>query len=97
MNKVCKKIYVFSITYNFDGDYIAKKCDTYEEALAMLNSFLDKEVQVVIAENEYHPSILRWSDDDVTLVYAEGYTTEEISMNYSTEDCAQYRIFEVEI
>lgn len=91
------KIYIFSVTYNFDGDYIAKKCDTYNEALTMLNDFLEQEVKEVVAGSEYSPSILKWTDDDVTLVYAEGYTTEEISMNYNAEDCAYYRIFEVEV
>lgn len=91
------KIYIFNITYNFDGDYIAKKCDTYDEAIAMLNDFLEKEVQVIAAESEYNPSILRWSQDDVTLVYAEGYSEKEINMNYNAEDCAYYRVFEVEI
>ena len=91
------KIYIFNVTYNFDGDYIAKKCNTYDEALAMLNDFLEKEVQEVVAGSEYNPSVLRWSEDDVTLVYAEGYSTEEINMNYNTEDCAYYKIFEVEI
>jgi hypothetical protein len=91
------KIYIFNVTYNFDGYYVAKKCNNYDEALAMLNDFLEKEVQEVVAGSEYNPSVLKWSDDDVTLVYAEGYSTEEISMNYNTEDCAYYRIFEVEI
>ena len=91
------RIYIFNVTYNFDEEYIAKKCDTYDEALAMLNDFLKKEVQEVVDGNEYNPSVLKWSDDDVTLVYAEGYTIEEISMNYNVEDCAYYRIFEVEI
>ena len=91
------KIYIFNVTYNFDGDYVAKKCNSYDEALAMLNNFLEKEVQEVVAGSEYNPSVLKWSDDDVTLVYAEGYSTEEINMNYNAEDCAYYRIFEVEI
>ena len=91
------KIYIFNITYNFDGDYIAKKCDTYDEAIGMLNDFLEKEVQEVAAGSEYNPSVLRWSQDDVTLVYAEGYSTKEINMNYNAEDCAYYRVFEVEI
>ena len=89
--------YIFNITYSFDGGYIAKKCDTYDEALAMLNDYLEKEIQEVVVEGEYNPSVLKWSEDDVTLVYAEGYSKNETSLNYTAEDCAYYRIFEVEI
>ena len=98
--------YIFTITYNFDSDYIAKKCNTYDEALAILNQFLSKEVKTVIDESEYTPSVLKWTEDDITLVYAEGYTVEGCMTDalsrqhngndYATKDCAYYRIFEVE-
>lgn len=91
------KIYVFNVTFNFNEEYIAKKCDTYEEALAMLNSFLEEEVKAVVTGCESNPSVLRWTDDDVTLVYAEGYSTETINMLYNAEECAYFKIFEVEI
>lgn len=91
------KIYVFNVTFNYDGEYIAKKFDTYAEALAELNAFLGKEVKIIVEECEYNPSVLRWCDDDVTLVYAEGYSTETTNMHYNTEDCAYLKIFEVEI
>lgn len=96
------KIYIFSITYNFDSDYIAKKCDTYEEALAMLNDYLKKEIKIISEEFDYTPSVLAWADDDITLVYAEGYSrnSSTIDLNnskYDKEDCAYYRIFEVDI
>lgn len=94
------KIYIFSITYNFDGDYVAKKCNTYEEAVRLLNEYLEEEIQTIKKECEYDPSVLQWDEDDVTLVYAEGYTTdarENQNGNYATEDCAYYRVFEVEI
>lgn len=91
------KIYIFTITYNFDGDYIVKKCDTYKEAVYLLNEYLDEEIKVVQTECEYTPSVLRWAKDDVTLVYSEGYVIGTEDKNYATEDCANYRIFEVEI
>lgn len=94
------KIYIFTITYNFDGDSVVKKCDTYEEAVNMLDNFLEEEVQIVRTESEYEPSVLKWNEDDVTLVYAEGYTTNPIENKdraFLREDCAYYRIFEVEI
>lgn len=90
------KLYIFTITYNFDGDYIAKKCDTYEEAVAMLNNYLTEEACTIEKECEYTPSVLNFAEDDVVLVYAEGYTTETKDRNYATEDCGYYRIFEVE-
>ena len=94
------KIYIFTITYNFDEDSVVKKCDTYEEAVNMLDNFLEEEVQIVRTESEYEPSVLKWNEDDVTLVYAEGYTTNPIENKdraFLREDCAYYRIFEVEI
>lgn len=94
------KIYIFTITYNFDGDSIVKKCNTYEEAINILNSYLTEEVQTIINESEYEPSVLKWNEDDVTLVYAEGYTTNpSVTKNreFLREDCAYYRIFEVEL
>lgn len=98
--EVKMKIYIFSITYNFDGDYVAKKCNTYEDAVQLLNEYLKEEIQVTQTECEYKPSVLQWSEDDITLVYAEGYNTNPIDNKgryYATEDCAYYRIFEVEI
>ena len=93
-------IYVFTITYNFDGDSVVKKCDTYEEAIKMLNDFLEDEVQTIKIESEYVPSVLKWNDNDITLVYAEGYNINPIEnkdREFLREDCAYYRIFEVEI
>lgn len=88
-------MYILAITYNFDGGYVAKKYETYEDAIKMLNDYLEEEVRIVKTESEYEPSVLRWEEDDVTLVYASGYTKEEMNRNYATEDCAYYRVFEV--
>ena len=91
------KIYIFTITYNFAGHSVARKCDTYEEAVKMLNDFLEEEIQIIKAESEYNPSVLKFAEDDVLLVYAEGYTNETKDRSYATEECAFFRIFEVEI
>ena len=87
-----KYIYVFTITYSFDGDYVAKKCNSYEEAIKMLNNYLKEEIKTVENEHGYTPSVIRDNEDDVTLIYAEGETE-----NYHTEDYACYKVFEVEI
>ena len=89
-------MYILVITYNFDGGYVAKKCETYEDAIKLLNDYLEEEVRIVKTESEYEPSVLRWEDDDVTLVYASGYTKEEMSRNYAIEDCAYYKILKIE-
>lgn len=94
------KAYIFTITYNFDGGYVIKKYDTYEESIQSLSEYLKEEVQIVRTESEYEPSVLHWGEDDVTIVYAEGYTTGvrgNQNKNYAVEDCAYYRVFEVEI
>ena len=89
-------MYILAITYNFDGGYVAKKCKTYEDAVKMLNDFLREEIEIVKTESEYEPSVLRWEEDDVTLVYASGYTKEEMNGNYAIEDCAYYKILKIE-
>lgn len=61
----------------------------------MLHKYLDEEVSAVKIESKYEPSVLDWSEDDVVLVYAEGYTKETKDRNYALEDCAYYRIFRV--
>ena len=90
MNK--KYIYVLTITYSFDDDYYAKKFDTYEEAIKYMNQVLQEERATVIIENDYEPSIIRYSVDNVVFIYEE-----DIEEDYYTEDRAYYRIFEVEI
>lgn len=70
-------MYIFTITYNFDGSSVAKKCETMEEAIKTLHEYLDEEVNIIKNESEYEPSVLDWSEDDVVLVYAEGYTKEQ--------------------
>lgn len=87
-----KYMYIFTITYSFDVDYFAKKFDTFEEAVECLNKTLQEEKEIVMTENEYEPSIIRYTQNDVVFVYAEG-----LDDDYFTEDRAYYRIFEVEI
>lgn len=87
-----KYIYIVTITYSFDTDYIAKKCDTYEEAIKILNEHLYEEIKTVQRESEYTPSVIVNTEDDITLVYAENQTED-----FRTEDCSYYKIFEVEI
>lgn len=91
-----KKEYIFTISYNFDGSSVAKKCETMEEAIKMLHEYLVEEVNTIKKESGYDPSVLEWSEDDVVLVYAEDYTTKTEDRNYALEDCAYYRVFEVE-
>lgn len=88
-------MFIFTITHNFDGSSVAKKCDTMEEAVKMLQEYLSEEVNAVKAESGYEPSVIDWSEDDVVLVYAEGYTKDTIDRSYALEDCTYYRIFEV--
>ena len=80
------KEYIVVITYNFDTDFVAIKCKTYEEAVEKLNELLNEEIEIVKRENEYTPSVLRFTDDDVTLVYGR---------KYLLQDCVFYKIIEV--
>lgn len=93
------KEYIVVITYNFDTDFVAIKCKTYEEAVEKLNELLNEEIEIVKRESEYTPSVLRFTDDDVTLVYGSGYTLnymrEKSIRYYLLQDCAFYKIIEV--
>lgn len=96
------KKYILTITYNFDSDYIVASFDTEKESVEALNEALNEEVETVIKENKYEPSVIRFGYDDVVLVYAEGYpditdgSYRKYRKDYPMEDCAMYRIFEVE-
>ena len=92
------KEYIVVITYNFDTDFVVIKCKTYEEAVEKLNELLNEEIEIVKRENEYTPSVLRFADDDVTLVYESGYTLDLKNVStreYLLQDCAFYKIIEV--
>lgn len=89
-------MFIIAISYNFDGSYIAKKRDSYEDALQVMQEALNEEIATINKESGYLPSVLAWEENDITLVYAEGYTKEDTERNYAKEDCAYYRIFEVE-
>ena len=93
------KEYIVVIIYNFDTDFVAEKCKTYEEAVEKLNELLNEEIEIVKRENEYTPSVLRFADDDVILVYESGYTLnymrEKSIRYYLLQDCAFYKIIEV--
>lgn len=85
--------YVLTVTYNFDRDSIVREYDTYEEAVKGLETELQSEVKTIREEAGYIPSVLKWREDAVMLVYAEGYKTGETDRNYALEDCVYYRIF----
>ena len=90
------KMYIFTITYNFDGDYIAQKFNTFTAAFLMLEKMLKTEVETVRNECEYEPSVIRFADDDVCLIYEEDVTLENHT-EFTKSDTAYYRIFEVEV
>ena len=92
------KEYIVVITYNFDTDFVAIKCKTYEEAVEKLNELLNEEIEIVKRENEHTPSVLRFADDDVILVYESGYTLDLKNVStreYLLQDCALYKVIEV--
>ena len=97
------KKYIMSITYNFDADYIAKAFDTEHDAVMEMNRMLDEEIEIIKRESEYEPSVIRFNYYDILLIYEEGYDINNIQngnakdFGYLMEDCATYRVFEVEM
>lgn len=46
------KEYIIVVTYNFDTDFVAVKCKTYEDALEKLNKLLNEEIETAKNTNE---------------------------------------------
>lgn len=88
-------MYIFTITYNFDTDSVVRKCETEEEAFKTMRKYLNEEIKTIKNESEYEPSVLRFAENDIVLVYASGYKMNGLDRTYALEDCAYYRIFEV--
>ena len=83
--------YLMLITYSFDTDYVAKPCATEDEAITELNKYLNEEIETVKKECEFTPIVIRYSDDEVKLVYTNNkwdYVNEEV-------DTATYKVIEI--
>jgi len=83
-------MFVMLITYSFDSDYVAVKCETEKEAIDKLNEYLDEEIKTVKEESEYTPIVIEHMDTLKELIYEEdeGYID-------SGTDIAEYRVIEV--
>ena len=73
-------------------------CDSRETAIELLHKCLEAEVNLVKSVAGYTPSVLEPDEDDITLMYAEGY--EDIPANYDgesfkSEDFARFGVIEV--
>jgi hypothetical protein len=83
-------MFVMLITYSFDSDYVAVKCETEKEAIDKLNEYLDEEIKTVEEESEYTPVVREHMDTLKELIYEE----DEAYIDSDT-DIAEYRVIEV--
>lgn len=83
-------MFVMLITYSFDSDYVAVKCETEKEAIDKLNEYLDEEIKTVEKESEYTPVVREHMDTLKELIYEE----DEACIDSDT-DIAEYRVIEV--
>lgn len=90
------KEYIIAITFSDDISYIARKYQTKEEAIAAMNDEIKAQIEIVQKECGYTPSLLRWSDSFVTIVFAEGYSVDSLTACYALEHSNTYRVFEIE-
>lgn len=83
-------MYVMLITYSFDADYVAVRCETEKEAIDKLNEYLNEEIEIIKNESEYTPIVMEHMDTLKELIYEEA--EEYID---SSSDIAEYRVIEV--
>ena len=86
------KKFILTITYSFDTDYYTKSFNNEEDAIKELNKILDKEVTTTKKEFGFTPSIIKYSDIDVALIYEQ-----DCQEDYFTNDRTYYKVFEVEL
>ena len=82
--------YIMLITYSFDSEYVAIPCETEDEAINWLNTYLKREVQTVIDESEYEPIVRDITETEKELIYEE----DEVYVN-SDSDIATYKVIEI--
>ena len=87
-------MFIFTITYNFDTDSVARKYETKEDALNAMHDYLTNEIKTINNEYGYSPSVLEFAENDIVLIYTSKYDINP-DKSYALEDCAYYRIFEV--
>lgn len=51
-------------------------CDSRETAINLLLVCINNDIKTIRVEEQYDPSVLTWSEDNVTLVHAPNYTTK---------------------
>ena len=83
-------MYIMLITYSFDSDYVAVRCETEKEAIDKLNEYLNEEIETVEEESEYTPIVREHMDTLKELIYEE----DEAYIDSNT-DIAEYRVIEV--
>ena len=69
-------------------------CDSRETAINLLLVCINNDIKTIRVEEQYDPSVLTWSEDNVTLVHAPNYTAKDES--YKDENCAYYRVMKIE-
>lgn len=84
------KKYIMVITYSWDTAYVAVPCNTYEDAVETLNSYLKEEIETIKEECEYEPIVWERTVDLKELVYEES----DLYIDSKT-DVAEYRVIEV--
>ncbi len=88
--------YLMLITYSFDTEYVAVPCDTEEEAIKVLNKYLDEEIRTVIEESDYAPTVREFDETEKEL----SYESEAELINMSAKellnvDKATYKVIEI--
>lgn len=91
------KAYILTITNSFNSDYIAEKYNSYEEALAVMEGYLELEIEKIEDLECYEPSVLRFNDNDVRLVDEEETVTLDNYREFTNSCITYYRVFKIEI
>ena len=88
--------FIMLITYSFDTDYVCVPCETEEEAVRVMQKYLDNEIGIVREEQGYAPQVIKTGETEIVLSYAdERYYGKVDAGSYSDHDYAVYKVIEI--
>lgn len=84
--------YIMLITYSFDCEYFAIPCKTEEEAILMMDEYLNLEVYTVERESGYSPTVLINDETEKVICYTPLSVDHD---DYHDYDYAVYKVIDV--
>lgn len=88
--------FMMLITYSLDTDYVCVPCETKEEAVRVMQKYLDDEIGIVREKQGYTPQVIKTGETETILSYADEECYGRVDAgNYSDHDYAVYKVIEI--